>query len=252
MKMHSLAVGLLAMSSVVAAQDTAPAAEGGTTVGVSIDASVLLGLGLSVGMPLGDSFNLRAAYHGYTLDEEIEDEGGNYDGEFKLSTFGLLGDWHPFGGGFRVTAGFMSNGNEIKLDGRANSAGQVKIGDCLFDTNPADPLNAGGTVEFNSSAPYLGIGWGGNMNGKPGFYGVADIGVMFSGSPKTSLFARGSGTVANDGTANDADCGPTGTAVTANDATVQDEIRDAENDANEESKDFKMWPNLSFGIGWRF
>lgn len=244
---------LMAASTLAAAQDSPPPpAE--TRFGVGVDVSILLGIGVSVAMPLPYNLNARGMYHTYTHDEEIEDDGGNYDGEIELKTFGAMLDWFPFGGAFRLTGGLMSNGNEINLAGVANSGNQFEVGDCAYTSNPADPLRVNGRVDFRSTAPYLGIGWGGNMNSGPGLYGTFDIGVMFSGSPKAALSAAGSATVANDGTANDGECGTAGTPVpnAASDPVVQRELRDAENDANEEAKDFKLWPNLSFGIGYRF
>ena len=51
----------------------ATASDDQTTVGVSLDASVLLGIGLSVGVPVGDRFNVRGVYHGFTYEKEFED-----------------------------------------------------------------------------------------------------------------------------------------------------------------------------------
>lgn len=225
-----------------------------TRFGVSLDLSILLGIGLSVGMPVGERFNVRGAFHTFSYEREMEDEGGNYDGDLRLQTLGALTDWHPFGGAFRITAGLMSNGNELRLAGVPNSSEEFEIGDCAYNSNPADPLRVNGLVSWRSTAPYLGLGWGGNMNAKPGFYGLFDIGVMFSGAPKAALDAAGSAVVANDGTENDGQCGTAGTPIpdVAQDQGVQDELRNAENDANEEAKDFKLWPNIAFGIGWRF
>lgn len=244
-----LGAGLLAASAAASAQEAAPPSDK-TTVGVSLDVSVLLGIGLSVGTSLGDHFNARGLYHGYTYSKEIEDEGGNYDGEFKLSTFGAMFDYHPFEGAFRITAGLMSNGNKISLKGIASSTSEFEVGDCTYVSSASDPLFVNGNVDFNSTAPYLGFGWGGNMNAAPGFYGIFDIGVMLSGSPKADLNAGGS---ARAKTGQASSCGDSTTDRPVNQfPEFQQELADAENDANEESKDFKLWPNISFGIGWRF
>lgn len=236
----------------------APAASGPSsrawpTIGVSVDASILLGLGLSVGAPLGDRFNLRGVYHGYTHDEEIEEDDGNYQAEIRLKTFGAMVDYHPFQGSFRLTAGLKSNGNEINLTGVANDSNEFEVGDCSYNSNPGDPLRVNGAVDFRSTAPYLGIGWGGNLNAEPGFYGIFDIGVMFSGAPRADLNARGSATVSGNPENAANGCGAPGTPVNAaTDPAFQQELQDAENEVNEDAKDFKLWPNLSFGFGWRF
>jgi len=225
-------------------------------VGVSLNASILMGLGISVGVPVGDRFNLRGVYHGFSYDDEFEDEddsgsgdGTTYDAELDLSSFGVMADWHPFKGTFRVTAGLVSNGNEIGLNAQNNS-GTIEIGDCNYRSDANDPLMLQGAIDWKSTAPYLGIGWGGNMNGDKGFYGLFDIGVMFSGAPKAALSARGPAIVE---AGQDLSCGAPGMSVNAaNDPNVQREVQTAVDDANEEADDFKLWPNISFGFGWRF
>lgn len=223
------------------------------TVGVSVDASALLGVGLSVGTGVGDRFNVRGVYHGYTYDDEFEDSGSGatYDGEIDLKSFGVLGDWHPFKGAFRITAGLMSNGNQINLRGVADANSRYEVGDCTFESDPNDPLRVDGVVDFKSTAPYLGLGWGGNMNAEPGFYGTFDIGVMFSGSPDTSLSGRGSARNANAAQA--ATCGdPVAYQDVSSYPQFRQEVQNAEDDVNEETKDFEYWPNIALGIGWRF
>lgn len=218
------------------------------TIGVSVQASILMGLGVSVGTQVGNQFNVRGVLNGFNYETEVDDDGGNYDGEFELQTAGLMADWHPFKGGFRLTAGLMSNGNQIVLNGRPATGSEFTIGDCTYISDPNDPLRVSGLVDFKSTAPYLGVGWGGNMNGGKGLYGVFDIGVMLSGSPQVDINAAGM-TAAKPG--QPPECGA-GTVDAANDANVQAQVRQAERDAEDESKDFKLWPNIAFGIGWRF
>jgi hypothetical protein len=102
-----------------------------------------------------------------------------------------------------------------------------------------------GLLDFRSSAPYLGIGWGGNLNGGKGFYGVFDIGVMFSGAAKVGLDGRGRYSTAS----NPAECG---TGGSADDPEFQEALARAEDDLRRETEDYKLWPNIAFGIGWRF
>lgn len=222
------------------------------TVGVSLDASVLLGIGLSVGVPLGDRFNLRLSHHAYSYDKEFDDanSGASYDGTLDLKSTGLLADWHPFKGVFRLTAGLMSNGNQIKLVGTDSGGGQYAVGDCTYESSitPGQEFRIDGVVDFKSSVPYLGLGWGGNMNAEPGFYGIFDLGVMFSGAPRSNL--KGSGSARN--TEGNIACGDGTDHDVSSYQPFQDAVSQAEADSNEETKNFKLWPNIGFGIGWRF
>jgi hypothetical protein len=233
-----VAAGALALSGAAGAKDE-------TTLGISVEASTL-GAGVSVGMPIGKRFNLRGVYHGFTYDlDDIEDDSGaTYEGELELKSAGLFADWHPFRGAFRLTAGFVSNGNEINLTGTDDGTGTYEVGDCTYQSDPGDPLRVDGTTAFASSAPYVGIGWGGNLNAEPGFFMTLDLGVLLSGSPETSLTADGTVTSADPLCA----VGP----IDASDQEFQDELRKAEDEVNAETKDFELWPNVAIGIGWRF
>jgi len=240
---------------VVAGPAVAAKTDEGSTLGVAADIGTM-GLGLSVGIPVGERFNVRGVFHtyDYELDEvEDADSGATYDGELNLQTAGLMADWHPFKGVFRVTLGFLSNGNEIGLNARPTS-GQYEVGNCTFESDPADPLRVDGTVEFASSAPYLGIGWGGNMHSGPGFFATFDVGVLLSGSPDTSLRGRGSAQNASSDPTTFSECGNpiTGYQDVSSYPEFQQAVQDAEDDVNDETKDFEYWPNVTLGLGWRF
>ena len=241
------AAGALALAGSAVAKDD------GATLGVSLEASTL-GAGISLGMPVGQRFNLRGVYHAYTYElDEIEDaeSGATYDGELDLSSAGLMVDFHPFKGAFRITAGFASNGNQINLAGVASPGSTYEVGNCTFESDPSDPLRIDGTVEFASSAPYVGIGWGGNLHADSGFFMTLDLGVLMSGSPDTSL--RGQGSARNTNAGQVAECGST---ITYTDVSsypeFQQAVQDAEDDVNEETKDYELWPNVAIGVGWRF
>ena len=237
------AAGALALAGTATAKDE-------TTLGISLEGSTL-GAGLSIGMPVGERFNVRGVYHGYTYDlDDIEDDSGaTYEGELDLKSAGLFADWHPFKGAFRITAGFVSNGNEIALTGMP-AGGVFTVGDCTFESNPSDPMAVDGAVEFSSSAPYVGIGWGGNLNAEPGFFMTLDLGVLMSGSPEATLNGRGQ---ARNADAGNLACGD---PVTYQDVSgypeFQQEVQDAEDEVNKETEDFELWPNIAIGIGWRF
>lgn len=243
-----LAAGALAAAGAAAAKDE-------TTLGISVEASSL-GAGLSVGMPVGKRMNLRGVYHAYDYElDDIEDNSGaTYTGDLTLKSAGLFADWHPFKGAFRLTVGFVSNGNEIGLTGKP-AGGIFEVGNCTYesDPTPGNELAMDGTVEFSSSAPYVGIGWGGNLNAEPGFFMTFDLGVLLSGAPKTSLTGRGQARNADQSGATDGTCGDHTAYVPVSGFTeFQNEVQNAEDEVNDETKDFEYWPNVALGIGWRF
>ena len=250
--MRTLIRGLLAALALLAAGTaSAKDKEEGASFGVSVEASTL-GAGLSLGIPLGERFNVRGVYHGFTYDlDDIEDDSGaTYEGELELNSAGLLFDVHPFKGAFRLTVGFASNGNQINMTGVASPGATYEVGNCTYESDPSDPLRIDGTVEFESAAPYLGLGWGGNMNSAPGFFMTFDLGVLMSGSPDTNLRGRGSARNTNAGQI--VQCGPTTYQDVSGTPEFQQAVQDAEDEVNEETKNYELWPNVALGIGWRF
>jgi len=243
-----IVIGALGLAGTATAKDRNKGKD--STLGVSLEASTL-GAGLSLGIGMGERFNLRGVYHGYTRDiDKVEDDSGaTYEGELELKSAGLVVDVHPFKGAFRISAGFMSNGNQIALTGQP-AGGQYEVGDCTFQSDPSDPLAVDGTVEFASTAPYLGIGWGGNMNSKPGFYMTFDVGVLMSGSPDTNLTGRGS--ASNADPIGRPQCGGAGPQPVSTYPEFQAAVQDAEDEVNQETKDYELWPNIALGLGWRF
>lgn len=233
----------MALAGVSAAQAAdKPAAK--TTLGVSVNATVLTGFGLSVGTALGEDFNVRGVANGFSISKDFDQDQGSYTGKVKLFTAGILADWMPFNGAFRVTAGLVDNGNKITLDGKPKN-GTYTVGDCSYTSDPSDPLKIRGETHYKSLAPYAGLGWGGNMSAEPGFYGTFDIGVLFSGSADIKLDASGHA-VAPGGA-----CG-TGTIDVASDPNFQAQRQKAEDDANDNVGNYKLWPAIGFGVGWRF
>lgn len=250
--MRAIIQGLCA-AAIMAMAGAASAKGDETTVGVAVDASALLGLGVSVGIPFAGRFNLRVAHHGFTYDlDDIEDKdsGATYTGELDLNSTGVLLDFHPFKGAFRITAGLASNSNQINLHGVADPGATYDVGNCTFESDPGNPLRIDGEVGFSGTAPYVGIGWGGNMNGAPGFFMTFDLGVLLSGQPETSLSGRGGARNTNAGQL--AECGPTTYQDVSTYPEFQQAVADAEKDVDDETKDFEYWPNIAIGVGWRF
>lgn len=234
------------------AQENIPEPAVPQTIGVSVQASILLGLGVSVGTQLGERFNVRGVYNGYTYSREVEDSSGKatYDGKIKLQSFGVLADWHPFQGTFRLTTGLLSDGNRITLNGKAKNGAEYAVGDCTYVSSSTDPLQISGKVDFRRLAPYVGLGWGGNMHAGKGFYGIFDLGVMLSGTPNVGLNAFGSARNKNPTT--QPQCGGAADMPVTSDPTFQRELSKARDDAQNQADKVKLWPSIAFGLGWRF
>lgn len=198
-----------------------------TTNAVAFDTAMTaklgtLGLGVEGTFGLSENINARLGFNRYNYDTDESVSDIRYDFKLKLKTISLFADWHPFGSAFRVTAGIMSNGNELK--GSSSSSTNVKIGNNTYNVG----LDA--KLDFDSTAPYLGIGWGNAVAADKGWGFNVDLGVMFQGSGNVTLTPTGSG------------------ASLVDSADVSLEEQKFEDDI----KGYKYYPVCSFGVSYKF
>lgn len=204
----------------------APSAAQANGIGIGAKAGTL-GAGVEASVSLVPSLNLRLGANGFTYDFSDTLDEIRYDAELELDTQSLILDWHPLGGSFRVSAGLVRNGNEASLSGVATTG--ATIGDTFY--SPADIGQISGAVTFDSTASYLGIGWG-NAVGKNKRFGFSvDLGVLFQNSPDVTLSTNG---------------------LLANDPGFQADLRQEEANIEADVEDFEAYPVISFGFSFRF
>lgn len=139
-----------------------------------------LGYGIDATYGISETFNIRGQYNTIDLDEDDTDGGINYNYDLDWNTFGVLVDWHPFSGGFRLSAGYYINNNELTGIG---SGTNVEVGNTTYPGT----VSLKSAVTFDSSAPYVGIGWGNAAEKNSRLSFMFEVGALFQGSPKVSL-----------------------------------------------------------------
>lgn len=200
-----------------------------------------LGLGADLIYGINDQFNIRGTLRAFSYGADGEEDGIDYEGDLKLSSFGVLADYHPWGGGFHITTGLMSNGNEFNLE--AVGPSNAEIGDVRYDID--GKLNT--DVTFNSAAPYLGIGWG-NAFGKGSQFSLSfDVGILFQGSPEAEVSAAGTATELSSGQSFQIDDMSNPLAQ-----QFQNEIDKEEQNLNDEMEGYEYYPVISLGLNYQF
>ena len=204
--------------------------EDGWGVGVKIG---LTGLGLELTRSLTETINLRASYNTFEFDEDINDTDVSYSGEFKKNSLGLFADWHPWDGGFRVSAGVYHHfDNEINIVATSSVAGTFEFNNQVFDASNIGSVN--GSVSFEKTTPYFGIGWGNASQAGQKWGFIVELGVQFQDAPSASL-------VANNCTLPLGVCDELNAAIVAEISSLEDDI-----------DEFDLWPVLSIGISYKF
>ncbi len=199
-------------------------------VGVYVNGGTTgFGLGLAGGT---NSVSGRLSFDTWKRTFTQNNSNGNYNVDLKLQNVSALLDWYPFGGAFRTTLGLVANGNKATLTAAAVNGTYTFNG---VTYTASDVGSYAGEMKFNSSAPYLGIGWG-NPVAKAKTWGfVSDIGILFQGSPQITATATCGATL------NASQCTTFQSNVAAGAAKLETDL-----------KNYKYYPVVSIGVSYHF
>lgn len=203
--------GAFTATAAVQANDIGATAEIGST-----------GVGVHIVVPVKNQLNARFGFNVLNHNYSTDTKSAHYDVSLRPRAFDALLDYYPAAGSFRVTGGLVYNKNN-KYDVTGTPVVATKY-------------TFVGTLDFNKVAPYVGIGWGNAVakdKGK-GWGFTADAGVLFQGTPETSLTSPGC-------TASAAACARLASGVAAENAALQDKVNN-----------FKYFPVLRVGVSYRF
>lgn len=218
----------MSIGALFGALSIAASAQAGTGVALDIGTS---GVGAHVSVSIQANLNLRfgANYAKYSTTRNTDD--ANYDLDLKLKTVDALIDYFPGDSGFRVSGGAVYNGNRFDTQAKPTSSAVYTLNGNTYPASTAGVID--GSIDFRKAAPYLGIGWG-NAAAGPGWGFVADLGVLFQGSPNSTLGNRNC-------TASSAICARLASDLVVENVKLKDEM-----------KDFKFYPVLRAGVSYSF
>ena len=226
-KLELFLLAVVLVGGTVALSATSALAAVGATLKVGT-----LGVGADMTIEISKKLNARAnlnyfSYGKTITDDEAEDGsgGGTIKPKLNLLTVGAILDWHPWAQGFRVSAGLYMNNN--KLDLTAETSDTVDINEHEYSVS-----DLGGKVDFNSLAPYFGIGYGNAVQANGHWHFSFDIGALFSGAPHAALWATASDPALQSQL----------------DADIAVEVKDIE----DELEVFSIHPVVSLGVSYLF
>ena len=229
---RALALGSLIAAPCIAHAEDAPFSH----VGVAVTAG-FSGLGADLGTNINDYLGLRASVASFSINHNGDyGTSVSWDAKLKLFQAGLLLDVYPFTGTFRLTAGMVKDGNKFTMDGKP--AGSTFTFNGNSYPSAAIP-SASASVDWNKTAPYLGLGWG-SLSNSAGFHFTSDFGVLITGSPKASI-SVGCNAALLASSGSPYTCSTLSSDVAAEQAKLQ-------NDVNK----INVWPVIRFGIGYTF
>jgi hypothetical protein len=195
-----------------------------------------LGLGIELTVGGTGPFQGRFGLHGYDYTDRREASGIEYDGKAELRTATALLDWHPGGGGFRLSGGLVYNDTEITGNSLPPRSGIYVIGGVPIPAAILGTLDA--SIEFEPVVPYAGLGWGRPPRAGGGLGFSLDLGVVFQGKGEVTL------------TPNLPADSPLNTPVARE--ALQILIEREESELEEDIADYDLYPVVSLGISYRF
>lgn len=165
-------------------------------------------------------------YADFSISREFD--GIDYDADIGFTSGVAALDVHPFANGFRLSGGLYLGGRNIDLDARP--ANPVEIGGQVFTPEQVGVLT--GISEWNSAAPFAGVGFNNGANALKRFGFQAMLGVMYIGEPDVTLNA-------SDGLLSD-------------DPLFLQRLAEEEADLADDFDDIQFYPVLNLGFSVRF
>jgi len=190
-----------------------------------------LGYGIELSNSSSGSFGIRLGADTYTRKWSGTQSSIDYDMKLKLQTASIVSDWYPFRNNFRMSLGLMYDGNKLTLTGKP-TGGNYTINGVIYQASEVATLDA--QVDFKKIAPYFGIGYGRPIGRGLSF--IADLGVLYQGSPKSTINVTCGSAI--QGTAT---CTQLQNNATAEQTKLDDSLRS-----------YKYYPVIALGLAYTF
>jgi hypothetical protein len=192
------------------------------------------GVGFEGTFGLSKSFNVRGSFAQYDFSEDYEEDGINYSGDLELNTTGILLDYYPFEGTFRLSAGYFNNGSKLAALAEPGNDGTVEINGYNYDVSGEWVQS---DMDWDGGAPYVGFGWGNSLGEGSNWTLTLDVGILLTDSPTARLTASDGLYVAADAVGRDLDA----------------DLRAEEQSLNDgDLSDFDKYPVIQIGINYAF
>lgn len=190
-----------------------------------------LGTGVEYSYSVSDKVAARVGYYSASADFDLTDSTialENNSANISFQSIGVIGDYHPAAGMFRLSAGLINMSNKVSFSG--DLTGNQVIGDTTYAVGDIASLT--GSTEIGGTLPYFGIG----LSKSPSEDGIGaslDIGVAISPEITSSL-----------------DVACTDTILCP---TLQDDIdKEVAKLQADNAFDLPYWPVLSAGLSYSF
>ncbi len=213
-------------------------------VGLGVNVSILLGIGIQGAVELTPKTNVRGGFNFFDYSMTETSSGFSVDGHLHLRSAEALYDWYPLRGFHLSPGALVYNGNKVTANLTTAPGTTFTLNSTSYTSGAGNPVTGVATVPLNAFkvAPMFLLGWGNLVPRSGRHFGVIfDLGAAVIGSPKLALNLAGTACSASGGCVN-----------AATDPTVQANIQATQNKANNSISFLKALPVIRIGFGYSF
>jgi hypothetical protein len=250
--LESRGLGAAAAAAAPAAPDTG-STRPFSSLGVGFKIG-LGGIGFDAAVPIFPGrLNLRGGAGFLSYSGSFTVSNDNIAGTLKLNNAEIMGDFFPFKGSFRLSAG-VTVYNNTAVNGTISvpAGGTLTEGNNKYYSDPAAPLGGTAALTFGGTAvPRFSFGWG-NMVPKTGhrIRFETEFGIEYIGNPPVLWNTTGMGctnAVVTGGTT----CAPSGASSTVWGPVAPTDVAAQKVDLQNDVNDFKIFPIFQFGLSYK-
>jgi hypothetical protein len=203
-----------------------------------------LGIGGEFGVSMTRLLDFRAGVNAFNFSHTFKNNGIDYNGTLQLRSADAMLDIKPLGDWFHISPGVLFyNGNQITANTSVPGGQVFDLGNVSFKSSTTTPIGGTGKMTVAKAAPMVLFGFGTLVPHKHHFTFYNDFGVVFQGSPKTTLNLTGSACDAVTGL---------GCVNAATDPTVQAQVQAEQTKINNDTSIVKFYPVFALGFGFRW
>ncbi len=201
------------------------------------------GWGGQIATPITRRINLRGGVDIFNLGYGLTSDGANYYASAHLKSGTVQADIYPFAhGSFHLSPGVMIFKNNLTASLNVPGGNSFSVGGTDYTSDPTDPVNGAGAIQFGRTyMPLFTIGFG-NMIPRRESHHISfpfELGAAYTGQNTIRINMQG-------GVCNSQGCG------SANDATFQQNVQQQQAKINEQLKRIQIYPVLTTGVAYRF
>jgi len=203
-----------------------------------------LGWGGQIATPIFRRLNLRGGADILNLGYGLTSDGTNYYASAHLKSGTVQADIYPFAhSSFHISPGVMIFRNSLNASLNVPGGNSFSVGDTDYTSDPSDPVNGSGSIQFGrTNMPLLTIGFGNMITRRENRHLSIpfEIGAAYTGQNTIQINMQGSVCQPGQG------CG------SANDPTFQQNVQQQQAKINEDLKRIQFYPVLTTGVAYRF